>query len=203
MTKKPGASGKKKWRIVVDYRKVNKKTIEDWYPLPNIKDVLDILGRCNYFPILDIASVFNVENGHCEYLRMHFGIKNAPATIQRVMDNILRGLQNELCIVFLDDIIIYSMSLQEHILHSNKVSQPLREITFKIQLDKSEFLKKEVAYLGHNVIPQGVKRNPDKIYVRTKEIKELLALLGYCRKSINDFEKITKPLTFCLKKNKN
>lgn len=222
--KKTDASGKKKWRIVVDYRKLNEKTIDDRYPLPNITDVLDKLGRCMYFTTLDLASgfhqiemnpedipktAFNVENGHYEYVRMPFGLKNAPATFQRVMDNVLRGLQNEFCLVYLDDIIIMSASLQEHIVHLTKVFQRLRDTKFKIQLDKSEFLKKEVAYLGHIVTSEGVKPNPDKILAikkypipkTTKQIKSFLGLLGYYRKFIKDFARLTKPLTSCLKKN--
>lgn len=221
--KKTDASGKKKWRIVIDYRKLNEKTVDDRYPLPNITDVLDKLGRCNYFTTLDLASgfhqiemnpeditktAFNVENGHYEFVRMPFGLKNAPATFQRVMDNVLRGLQNEFCLVYLDDIIIMSASLQEHLVHLTKVFQRLRETNFKIQLDKSEFLRREVAYLGHIVTPEGVKPNPEKIAAikkypiptTTKEIKSFLGLLGYYRKFIKDFARLTKPLTLCLKK---
>lgn len=221
--KKNDSSLKKKFRIVVDFRKLNEKSIDDKYPLPNITDVLDKLGKCNYFSTIDLASgyhqiemnpddipktAFSVENGHYEYLRMPFGLKSASATFQRVMDNMLRGLQNEICLVYLDDIIVYSTSLQEHIVNLEKVFQRLRETNFKIQLDKSEFLRKEVAYLGHIVTPDGVKPNPDKIKAikkypipRTpKEIKGFLGLLGYYRKFIKDFAKITKPLTQCLKK---
>lgn len=154
--KKADASGKKKWRIVVDYRKLNEKTVDDRYPIPNIDDILDKLGKCNYFTTLDLASgfhqiemeeksiektAFNVEHGHFEYVRMPFGLKNAPATFQRVMDHILRGLQNKICLVYMDDIIIFSTSLQEHISNLKQVFQKLRESKLKIQLDKSEFLK--------------------------------------------------------------
>lgn len=221
--KKIDASGQQKWRVVVDYRKLNEKTIDDRYPLPNITDLLDKLGRCQYFTTLDLASgfhqiemeendiaktAFNTENGHYEYLRMPFGLKNAPATFQRIMDSILRGIQNEKCLVYLDDIIIFSTSLQEHIQNLKSVFQRLRESNFKIQLDKSEFLRKEVAYLGHIVTPDGVKPNPDKIVAiknypipkTTKQIKGFLGLLGYYRRFINNFAKLTKPLTKCLKK---
>lgn len=221
--KKMDASGKQKWRVVVDYRSLNSKTIDDRYPLPNITDLLDKLGKCQYFSTLDLASgfhqiemaqndiektAFSTENGHFEYLRMPFGLKNAPATFQRVMDNILRGIQNEHCLVYLDDIIVYSTSLQEHLKKLRLVFERLRESNFKIQLDKSEFLKKEVAYLGHVVTPQGVKPNPDKIRAikefplmsTTKQIKGFLGLIGYYRKFIKDFAKLTKPLTKCLKK---
>ena len=222
--KKMDASGKQKWRVVVDYRKLNEKTIDDKYPLPNITDLLDKLGRCQYFSTLDLASgfhqiqmneediqktAFSCENGHYEYLRMPFGLKNAPSTFQRVMDNILRGIHNEKCAVYLDDVIIYSTSLDEHIQKLREIFQRFRDSNFKIQLDKSEFLKKEVAYLGHVVTPEGVKPNPDKIKAikqypipnTTKQIKGFLGLLGYYRRFINNFAKLTKPLTKCLKKN--
>lgn len=221
--KKIDASGEQKWRVVVDYRRLNEKTIDDRYPLPNITDLLDKLGKCQYFSTLDLASgfhqiemdendiaktAFNTENGHYEYLRMPFGLKNAPATFQRVMDNILRGIQNEKCLVYLDDIIIFSTSLQEHIDSLRSVFKRLRETNFKIQLNKSEFLRREVAYLGHIVTPNGVKPNPDKIKAiklypipsTTKQIKGFLGLLGYYRRFINNFANLTKPLTKCLKK---
>lgn len=221
--KKLDASGNQKWRVVIDYRKLNEKTIDDKYPLPNITDLLDKLGKCQYFTTLDLASgfhqiemsendisktAFNTENGHYEFLRMPFGLKNAPATFQRIMDSILRGIQNEKCLVYLDDIIVYSTSLQEHIERLRSVFTRLRESNFKIQLDKSEFLRREVAYLGHIVTPDGVKPNPEKIKAiknypipkTTKQIKGFLGLLGYYRKFINNFAKITKPLTKCLKK---
>lgn len=223
--KKVDASGKQKWRLVVDFRKVNEKTIDDKYPIPNISDVLDKLGKCQYFTTLDLASgfyqvemepsdisktAFNVEHGHFEFLRMPMGLKNSPSTFQRVMDNILRGLQNQICLVYLDDIIVFSTSLQEHMVNLEKVFQRLRESNFKIQMDKSEFLKLETTYLGHIISNEGVKPNPDKVAAiqkypipkTPKEIKQFLGLLGYYRKFIPDFARITKPLTQCLKKGK-
>ncbi|AAA92249.1 ORF B [Trichoplusia ni TED virus] len=221
--KKIDASGKQKWRLVVDFRKLNEKTIDDKYPIPNISDVLDKLGKCQYFTTLDLASgfyqvemdpqdisktAFNVEHGHFEFLRMPMGLKNSPSTFQRVMDNVLRGLQNNICLVYLDDIIVYSTSLQEHLENLERVFQRLRESNFKIQMDKSEFLKLETAYLGHIISRDGIKPNPDKISAiqkylipkTPKEIKQFLGLLGYYRKFIPDFARLTKPLTQCLKK---
>lgn len=221
--KKADASGKQKWRLVVDYRKLNDKTIDDKYPIPNITDVLDKLGRCQYFTTLDLASgfyqvemdpvdipktAFNVENGHFEYLRLPMGLKNSPSTFQRVMDNVLKGLQNEICLVYLDDIIIFSTSLQEHMINLEKVFTRLRESNFKIQMDKSEFLQLETAYLGHIISREGIKPNPDKIAAiqkyplpkTNKEIKQFLGLLGYYRKFVPDFARLTKPMTKCLKK---
>lgn len=221
--KKADASGVQKWRTVIDYRKLNDKTIDDKYPIPHITDLLDKLGRCMYFTTLDLTSgfhqiemhpddiektAFNTENGHYEFLRMPFGLKNAPSTFQRVMDDVLRGLQNEICLVYLDDIIIFSTSFQEHLERLRLVFNRLRDANLKVQLDKCEFLQQEVAYLGHVVTPEGVKPNPDKIKAimnfkipsTTKQIKSFLGLLGYYRKFINNFAKVTKPITKLLKK---
>lgn len=149
--KKMDASGKRKWRMVVDYRKLNSKTIDDKYPLPNISDILDKLGKSQYFSTLDLASgfhqiemdpsdiqktAFSTEHGLFQFCRMPFGLKNAPSTFQRVMDNILRGFQNEICMIYLDDIIIYSTSLDEHITKLRQIFDRLRDANFKIQLDK-------------------------------------------------------------------
>jgi hypothetical protein len=223
--KKADASGKVKWRLVVDFRKLNEKTYDDKYPIPNINDVLDKLGNCQYFSTLDLASgfyqvemepsdipktAFNVENGHYEFLRMPMGLKNSPSTFQRVMDNVLKDLQNVICLVYLDDIIVFSTSLQEHMINLEKVFQKLRESNFKIQMDKSEFLKLETAYLGHVITREGIKPNPEKIVAiqkypipkTPKEIKQFLGLIGYYRKFIPDFSRVTKPFTQCLKKGK-
>lgn len=221
--KKSDLSGKIKWRMVIDYRKLNDKTIEDKYPIPNISDILDKLGRAQYFSCIDLASgyhqiemdphdiektAFNTDK-HYEFLRMPFGLRNAPSTFQRLMNNILKDLIPNSCLVYLDDILVYSTSLQEHLVKLKQVFQRLREHNFKIQLDKSEFLKKEVNYLGHVLSDKGVQPNFDKIRVikkfpipkTQKEIKSFLGLLGYYRKFIPDFAKLTKPMTKCLKKN--
>lgn len=221
--KKLDASKKQKWRIVIDYRKLNELTIDDKYPLPNISDILDQLGKCEYFSTLDLASgfhqieinpsdisktAFSVENGHYEFVRMPFGLKNAPSTFQRVMDNILLGIQNERCLVYMDDIIIYSPTIHEHISRLKEVFQRLQKANLKIQPDKCEFLKKEVAYLGHLITPEGVKPNPEKVSCiqnfpqpkNPKEIKSFLGLAGYYRRFISNFAKLSKPLTRLLQK---
>lgn len=221
--KKMDASGKKKWRLVVDYRKLNEKTIDDKYPIPNITEVLDKLGRCNYFSTIDLASgfhqievnprdirktAFTVEHGKYEFLKMPFGLKNAPSTFQRVMDNVLRDLIGKVCLVYMDDIIVYSTSYQEHLINLRKVFDALRKYNLKIQLDKSEFLCKEVAFLGHLVTADGVKPNPDKVVAiknwpipKTEtELRGFLGTLGYYRRFIKDFAKIVKPLTTQLRK---
>lgn len=176
--KKADASGKKKWRLVVDYRKLNEKTIDDRYPIPNITEILDKLGKCTYFTSLDLASgfyqiplnpndikktAFSVEHGHYEFLRMPMGLKNAPATFQRVMDHVLKDFIGKSCVIYLDDILIFSSSLQEHAVTLQKILDKIESFNLKIQLDKSEFFRKETAFLGHVITPDGVKPNPDKV----------------------------------------
>ena len=94
---------------------------------------------------------------------MPFGLKNAPSTFQHVMDNILRGLLDKTCLVYLDDIIVFAGSLEEHLERLNSVFDRLNRANFKIQLDKCEFLKRDVSFLGHIVTPEGVRPNPEKI----------------------------------------
>lgn len=114
---------------MIDFRKLNDKPIGDAYPLPNITDILDQLGKVRYFSCFDLASsfhqipmdpqdsaktAFSTSNGHFEYKKMPFGLKNAPATFQRLINNVLTGLQGNICFVYLDDILIYAESLEEH-----------------------------------------------------------------------------------------
>lgn len=224
--KKLDASNEKKYRLVIDYRKLNEMTIDDKYPLPNITELFDKLGRSCYFTTLDLASgyhqievaeedrqktAFSTNAGHYEFSRMPFGLKTAPATFQRTIDNVLRGLQGIHCLVYLDDIIIYSSSLQEHLAKLRTVFDRLRQTNLKIQLDKSEFLRKEVLYLGHTITSDGLKPNNDKIKAileyplprTTTEIKSFLGLIGYYRKFIKDFAKITQPMTARLKQKRS
>lgn len=222
--KKSDNSGKKKYRIVVDYRKLNEKTPADRYPIPEISEILDRLGKAQYFSVLDLASgfhqievdpkdvpktAFNVDHGKYEFVRMPFGLKNAPATFQRLMDSVLRKHIGVRCFVYMDDIIIFSTSLQSHLQDIAKVLQTLKEANLKIQCDKSEFLRKEVEFLGHLVTREGVRPNPRKVEAvknwplpRTpKELKSFLGTVGYYRRFIQHFAHIAKPLTSKLRGN--
>lgn len=221
--KKLDASGERKWRIVIDYRRLNDITVGDSYPIPQISEILDQLGQCKYFSTLDLASgfhqllineddapktAFSVPQGHYQFNRMPFGLKNAPATFQRLMNTALSGLQGVRCFVYLDDIVIYSHDLSSHIENLSSVFQRLRDFNLKLQPDKCEFLRREVAYLGHVITENGVKPNPEKTKAVTefptpkspKDIKSFLGLVSYYRRFIPDFSKIAKPLTLLLKK---
>lgn len=140
---------------------------------------------------------------------MPFGLKNAPATFQRLMNEILRDHINKKCVVYLDDILIFSTSLKEHIQAINEIFQILEKKNFKIQIDKCNFVKKETEFLGHILTKEGIKPNPNKIAIieklllpRTeKQIKSFLGITGYYRKFIKDYAKVAQPITKYLKKN--
>ena len=223
MLKKPDSQGNKRWRLVIDYRKLNDKTIGDAYPLRNITEILDQLGTAKYFSTFDLASgfhyirmaqedahktTFSTPYGHFKFKRMPFGLKNAPATFQCLMNSVLSGLQEAELFVYLNDIVIYSRSLHEHEIKFNNLMERLKQARLRLQPDKCEFLRHEVSYLGHIISADGVKPDPKKIEVvskfplpkKAKNIKQFLGLAKYYRRFIPNFSKIAKPLTQLLKK---
>ena len=221
--KKTDASGQKKWRIVIDFRKLNDDTDQDAYPLPIIDDILDHLGQAKFFSAFDLSSgfhqipmapesrkytAFSTPEGHFEFTRMPFGLKNAPATFQRMMDNALRGLVGKHCFVYLDDIVIFGKTIEEHNENLILLLDRLKNVGLKLQPDKCEYLRPELEYLGHLITADGVKPNPEKIKAvkefripaNVTEIQSFLGLAGYYRKFIKNFSHIAKPLTDSTKK---
>ena len=140
---------------------------------------------------------------------MPFGLKTAPATFQRMMDTVLRKYLHKFCFGYMDDIVVFSKSLQEHLQHLKLIFEELRNYSLKIQLDKSEFLRKEVPFLGHIITPEGIKPNPEKIDAIVRypvpkiltELRSYLSFTGFYRRFIKDYAKIAKPLSKVLKKN--
>lgn len=223
VAKKMDSSGVQKFRVCVDYRKLNEFTIDDKFPLPNIDGILDKLGRAQYFTTLDLAkgyhqikmhpsdihkTAFVTPKGLYEYVRMPFGLKNAPATFQRLMNEILRDYINKICVVYLDDILIFSTSLTEHIQSVRKIFNKLSEHNLKVQFDKCSFLKKETEFLGHVLTDKGMKPNPNKIQCikeyplpgTEKQLRGFLGVTGYYRKFIEGYAKLAQPMTKYLKK---
>lgn len=220
--KKLDASGQKKYRLVIDYRKLNQKTISDKYPIPEISTILANLGKMRYFTTLDLASgfhqiplsskdiektAFSVNNGKYEFVRLPFGLKNAPAIFQRVMDDVLHEHIGKICYVYIDDIIIFGETLEKQLNNLEMVLETLRRANFKIQPDKSEWLKSEVEFLGFIVSRNGLQPNLKKVesirkYPEPSNLKELRAFLGlsgYYRRFIRNYANIAKPLTKYLK----
>ncbi|XP_063994529.1 uncharacterized protein LOC135172231 [Diachasmimorpha longicaudata] len=223
--KKEDSLGNKRWRMVIDYRSLNEKTIGDAYPLPNINEILDQLGNAQYFSSFDLASgfhqipihpndthktAFSTPYQHYEFTRMPFGLKNAPPTFQRMMDKVLIGLQGKELFVYMDDIVIYSQTLEEHVRKFQNLSERLRKAGLQLEPDKCHFLKKEINYLGHIISSDGVRPEPKKLTAvqnfprptNQKNIRQFLGLTGYYRRFIPNYAKIAKPLTSLLMKDK-
>ncbi|GJP75462.1 hypothetical protein CLOP_g5906 [Closterium sp. NIES-67] len=140
-------------RMCIDYRALNKQTIKDKYPIPRIDDLLDQLRGATVFSKLDLCSgychktAFRTRYGSYEYLVMPFGLTNAPATFQAEMNHILRPLLDECVVVYLDDILIYSRDMKQHVEHLRRVFEILRRERFYVKLSKSEFALEKVQFL--------------------------------------------------------
>lgn len=155
-------------RFCVDYRRLNAKTVPDTYPLPRMDDCIDSLGEAGIFSTLDCNSgywqipvapedrdktTFTSYLGTFRYRRMPFGLRNAPATFQRALDIVLSGLRWQICLVYLDDVIVYSRTAEEHLGHLDRVLSLLRGAGISLKLPKCHFFQEKVDYLGHVVTP--------------------------------------------------
>ncbi|GBM70955.1 Retrovirus-related Pol polyprotein from transposon 297 [Araneus ventricosus] len=187
-------------RFCVDYRKLNEITIKDSYPLPRIDDTLYALNGSHWFSTLDLKSgywqveiqpedkeetAFTTGQGLWQFKVMPFGLCNAPATFERLMETLLRGLTSEACLVYLDDIIIVGRTFQQHLNNIRKVFQKLQKANLKLSPKKCRFFRKEVSYLGHIISADGVKTDPEKTkavvdWPRPETVHYLRSFLGLC-----------------------
>ena len=204
-------------RFCLDMRRLNDCTRKDAYPLPRIDDSFDALSGSCWFSTMDLASgywqveidpkdrcktAFSAGSGHFEFNVMSFGLCNAPATFERLMERVLSGLHWEICLVYLDDIIVMAKSFEEHVKRLEVVFERLKGAGLKLKPKKCNFFRSEVLYLGHQVTSKGLATDPDKIekvknwpVPRTlKEVRSFLGLAGYYRKFIQDFSVIASPL---------
>ena len=205
-------------RFCIDLRKLNNRTVKDAYSLPRIESILDSLGGAQIFSTLDLkAGYWQVEMaeeckaytaftcgplGFYECDTMPFGATNAPATFQRLMHDCLGELNMNWCIVYLDDIIIFSDTKEEHLKRLEAVFQKLCAAGLKLKPSKCFFFKEEIEYLGHVVSGKGISTNPKKIEAVTKwptprtvyDVRSFLGFVGYYRRFIKNFSRITKPI---------
>ena len=164
-------------RFCVDYRKLNCLTRKDAYPIPKIDETLDTLAGAKLFSTLDLRSgywqvqvnpehrdktAFCTPEGLFEFNVMPFGLCNAPATFQRLMDSVLAGLHWKTCLVYIDDIIVVGKSFDEHLCNLQAVLERLRRAGLKLHPRKCQLLRHKVTYLGHVVSAQGIAPDPDK-----------------------------------------
>jgi hypothetical protein len=220
---KKSADGKPAYRFCVDFRALNAVTVPDVYPIPNVVESLDYLGNSRFFSTLDLTSgyhqipmhkddqektAFNVDSGHYHYTRMPFGLRNAPATFQRMMDGLLRGLKPVQCLVYLDDVIIFSATIEEHVVRLRSVLERLRNGGLTLKFEKCKFAEEKVNYLGHVISKHGVQPDPGKISAvrefptptSVKELQSFLGLSNYYRRFVVGYAEIARPLTKLLRK---
>lgn len=216
--KKPKPNGEKQYRMVVDFKRLNAVTIPDTYPIPDITSTLASLGKAKYFTTIDLTSgfhqiamktkdipktAFSTANGKFEFLRLPFGLKNAPAIFQRMIDDVLREYIGKICFVYIDDIIVIGENIEDHLRNIDTIFARLGEANLKVNLDKTHFMKTEVEFLGYIVGSEGIKPDPAKVKsienllppTNLKELKSFLGMTSYYRRFIRDYAKVAKPLT--------
>ena len=208
-------------RFCIDYRGLNAVTKGDSFPLPRIDDLLDDLGSARYFSTHDLASgfwqipvhknsqektAFSTTFGLFEFRMMPFELKNAPSVFQRLMQQVLAGVNPEsgpnFVVAYIDDLLVFSSSLQAHLDHLNHVMKRIREVGLKVNPSKCQFIRKEVEYLGHVITPEGLRPNDKLItavrdYTLPKNVQELMRFLGlasYYRRFVHQFSKVAQPL---------
>jgi hypothetical protein len=217
--------------MVIDYRALNKLTVKNRYPLPNIDDLFDKLHGAKYFSSLDAASgfhqillknedrpktAFRTPFGHYQFRVLPFGLTNAPATFQAVMNSLFNQTKynadstenpmhrlSEFVLVFIDDILIFSKTAEEHCKHIEIVLQLLRQHKVLIKPSKCVWGQTELPYLGHIVGQDGIKPDPQKVQdvvdwprlTSVKEVQQFRGLTNFFRRYVQGYSQLTAPLT--------
>ena len=200
-------------RLCVDYRRLNSKTIKDAYPLPRIEESFNVLAGAKYFTTLDPASgyhqiamdpkdqdktAFTTPFGLFEYTSMPLGLTGAPATFQRLMDGVMSDFLFNFLLAYLDDLLIFSQSFDDHLQHLEKILQKLSETGLKLNLEKCQLLRPD----GHTISAKGVSCQDEKTEVvrkwpvphTTKELRSFLGFAGYYRRFVKHYARIAGPL---------
>ncbi|KAL2082790.1 hypothetical protein ACEWY4_022608 [Coilia grayii] len=205
------------YRFCIDYRRLNKLTESDVFPLLNISEILESLAGSTIFSTIDLNSgywqvamsqeskaktAFITPSGLYEFNVMPFGLKNAPATFQSLMATVLERLNGKCCLVYLDDILCFSATEAQHFSDLQDVFDCLLQAGLTLNLKKSRFCLSEVKFLGHIVNSAGVTAHPDKVTAimnypvpqNLKEVQRILGLSGWYHRFVPGFSQIAEPL---------
>ncbi|KAI3773659.1 hypothetical protein L1987_48189 [Smallanthus sonchifolius] len=204
--------------MCMDYRELNKLTVKNTYPLPRIEDLFDHLQGASWFSKIDLKSgyrqlkvkeddvhktAFRTRYGHYDFMVMPFGLTNAPAVFMDLMNQVCRPFLDRSVIVFIDDLLIYSRSEGDHACHLREILEVLQREKHYAKFSKCAFWLREIQFLGHVINEKGITVNPSKI-VAVKdwsspktpwEIRSFLWLAGYYRRFIENFSRISLPMT--------
>ncbi|KAK4700362.1 hypothetical protein P7C70_g5887, partial [Phenoliferia sp. Uapishka_3] len=210
-------------RLCVDFRNLNSVTIKNKYPVPLVGETLDRLGKAKFFTAFDLRNgyhhiriaegeewktAFHTRYGHFEYQVMPFGLTNAPASFQGFMNDVFSPFLDRFVVVYIDDILVYSNTLEEHKIHVRQVLNKTRENGLFANAKKCSFHRSETEYLGYIVSPQGVTMNPKKVECirnwpvprSVKDVQSFLGFANFYRRFIRGFSAITSPLSRLTKK---
>ena len=206
------------YRFCADYRKLNLVTVKDVYPLPRIDDALSRLEKTRYFSSMDLQSgfwqievapesrektAFVTPDGLWQFKKMPFGLCNSPASFQRKMDIVLTGLKWNSCLIYLDDVVVFSSTYDEHLTQLNSVLTAIKEAGLRLKVNKCRFGETKLSMLGHIVEKNRIYPDPEKVRaiqefpqpIDVKSIQSFIGLCSYYRKFICNFAEIARPIT--------
>eukprot|EP00253_Pinus_taeda_P017986 PITA_17986 len=211
--------------MCIDYHQLNKLTIKNKYPLPRIDELFDQVKGMTVFSKIDLRSgyhqirikdediaktAFRTRYGHYEFVVLPFGLTNAPATFMCLMNNIFHQYLDRFVLIFIDDILVYSRTMEEHQEHLRRVLQTLREHQLYAKFSKCDFFKEEIQYLGHVITKEGITVDQEKIKAimdwpvpkDVADVRSFMGLAGYYRRFVEGFSRVAFPITSLQKKGK-